>query len=243
MNNKEKRPEQPQPIPIGYNAWKEQAATIRLNKVCTIADERVIPAMRKLVELGEHNGLVTICKMVEPLTVETVLRYLADSNNLKADYIQRTIEESGVASLNNVYLLQSVRNKAEQEFNDLFNKHGISPWDDKKCPKDLEKYLVIGGQPQELRFDADRIREDVTVYLPEEARPAYERMHEIAQEITALFHGAEIPPTYSGNPFQYFKWNELKEEVTVCNKPPYIALAKAMAMAKNDNKSKKESKK
>lgn len=243
MNTKEQSKEQqhPQPIPIGYNAWKEQAATIRLNKVCTIADERVIPAMRKLVELGELNGLVAIRQLAEPLTVEAILHYLADSDNLKADYMQRTLEESGVESLNNAYLVQSVKNKAEQEFNDLFDRHGLSPWDDTKCPKELQKYLTIGGQPEELRFDAERIREDVTIYLQDEARPVYEKMQQLAEGITELFKGAEIPPTYSGNPFDYFKWNELTEEAKVCNKPPYLALAKAMA--KNTNKTKKESKK
>jgi len=220
-----------QRIAIGVNRWKEKSLTEKLNRYCLLVDEQVIPAIRKLIELGEKNGLKDIKTMAEGWTVDSLLHYLADYDNLKTDYISQSVNGSGVEGQSK-YLLNMVKEKAEKEFEELFTKHGIFPWDNTKVDDELKKYLLIDTRTKELRFNADMLLEDVTVYLTDEEEKAHHQLQHIAEEITEMMKGKEIPYPLVSNPLRYFYWNDEAKEVRIeTEKVPYKELAKETTVA------------
>lgn len=122
-------------------------------------------------------------KLKIDITIENVIKYAGNSDQMKDDFVLRGVESSG---LDNDYLLQIARKEETKKFDDLFFEN---PYDD--IESQYSQYLKIDKKGV-VSADGEAIEEAATVYVQPNEMDAYERHQTAVAAINAFFKG-KIP--------------------------------------------------
>lgn len=156
-------------IEISFDFSKQESIERNLSDVVEVANERVIPLARELKF---------------EISLENVLRYVSNSDEIKSDYIKRDVANSG---LDNKRLIQIVEKDAGRDFDELFLSSQYV-YDDVTIQSEYAKFILL--EKGVILLDDDAIREAATVYIQEpEELEAYDRQLKAVDALNDFFNG------------------------------------------------------
>lgn len=198
----------PDRIKIGQNFGKALEIERYLREFCDFANSRIIPTLETL-DLE--------------ITLPNVLKYAADPQQMKEDYIKRELP-----AVKNPLLNEMMRERLSQEF-DIITQlpaKGGKPTrpelirlveDDEKAELMEEEGNSSGRKAMKLDFDRVGVNQASYVYISDPIEiEAYHRHQKAVEALNEFFNG-EAPRHLGENLFRYF--------VPDSDKPGYLKVA------------------
>ena len=163
-------------IKLNFDVFKSEMVTISLSDFCEKANNVVVPLMKEL------------CVKI---TLESVVKYAGNSDELNADYLDA---EKAKSKVDNAYLLQIVERNAAAQFDEAFDRY---PYDDFE-PRYPDLLML---SKERICVNAEAVREFCTIYLREDQREAYDRYMKAIEALNDFYRGKAQDGVFIGTQF------------------------------------------